>query len=141
MLGVSRQLLAIAALLALVLAPKESMASGGYTPCMVQPAFIKPLLSKPLYVHGEVVPPTIVNPEKKKWAIEQPDFELATMVEPVISKPKYDGCAEQASRKLIDQQRTLRKIEGKVLMVPSPTAASRFMQGADDCCGNTAGGR
>ncbi len=141
MLGGRRQLLAVAALLALVLAPKDSMASGGYKPCMVQPVFIAPSLSKPVYIPGEIVPPTLAKDKSVKWAIEQPDFELAAMVQPVISEPRYDGCAEQSSRKLADLQKTLWKIEGKVTSAQPSTAASRFMQRADDCCGNAAGGR
>ncbi len=133
------QLIAAVTTLALFFGAKEAHAAGGYTPCMVAPVYVRPLLSAPVFTRGEIVPPTLVRADSQKWGIVLPDFDTPALVQPVITQPRYDGCAEQTNRRLLEARAVETTFAGKVTSSPASTVAARIMKGADVCCGNAVG--
>ncbi len=133
------QLIAAVTTLALFYGAKEVQAAGGYSPCMVVPVYVRPLISYPLFNRGEIVQPVLARSETQKWSIIQPDFETPVLVQPVITQPRYDGCAEQTNRRLLEARAVETTFAGKVTSSPASTVAARIMKGADVCCGNAVG--
>jgi hypothetical protein len=123
----------------LFLGVKEVEAAGGYAPCMVAPVFVNPSISPAVFTRGEILAPTIVRTDSQKWGIVLPDFETPVLVQAVITQPKYDGCAEQAGRRLLEARAVETTFAGKVTSSPISTAAARIMKGADICCGTAVG--
>jgi hypothetical protein len=136
-----RHFLAFVAIATSFLVGEEARAAvGGYSPCMVAPVYVQPVISAPLFTRGEILTSTFSKAESVKWGIMVPDFEVPVLIQPVITQPRYDGCTEQSERRAVETGKTLTTREGKVLLAPGPSAAARIMKGADICCG-TGGGK
>lgn len=131
-----KQIIAIAALLATFLAPKQALAEGGYTPCIVPPVFVRPLMSTPVITKAEITPPIWAKDRSEKWAIEQADIERPTLVQSVFLEARFDGCSRLSSQKLFVGHHGITTIEGKALLPQNSKDAARIMGGVGSCCGN-----
>jgi hypothetical protein len=131
-----KQVIAAAALLCLFLLPGETQAGGGYTPCIVPPVFVRPLLSTPVITTAEIVSPVWAKDRSEKWAIEHADIERPTLVQSVFLEARFDGCSKQSSQKLFVGHHGITTIEGKALLPQGSKDAARIMGGAGSCCGN-----
>jgi len=89
-----KQLIAVAALAAMFLIVGDARAEGGYTPCIVRPVLVKPVISPTIIVSPEIVPAAFINAAPNRWGVEIADIEKATFVQSVFSPTRYDGCAE-----------------------------------------------
>lgn len=114
---------------------------GGYTPCMVQPVFVKPNIAPAIITKDEIIKPTLIRSTPQKWHLELADIERPTFVEKVILKARYDGCSN-----LSEERKAAQK---GVYYLPKTTAgntrsgagsiASRLLNAADQCCGHAVG--
>lgn len=130
-----KQIILVLSLLAMLLGNKVAYAEGGYTPCLVHPVFVQPLISPAVIAKGEILPPTFINSPVQPWSVQLADFEQAAYVQPVIAIPRWDDCSNISAsyRSYIQKLNRLSPSGGnRYIRVP---AAHRIFTDAGSCCG------
>jgi hypothetical protein len=120
-------------------------ATGGYTPCIVQPLFVPPTMSQPIIEKADILPPTFIQSVRSHWLIERTDIEPPMMIQPVFILPRYEGCEEIGlrRRKQLAEVFATRGLSGPIgrPALNGSAAARAFTDASSTSCCGGAGGR
>lgn len=66
---------------------------GRYTPCIIRPSFLVPVISPALVHKADIVPPKILHDPISGSLVERPEIIKPRYVRAFVVQPVYDGCA------------------------------------------------